>query len=68
MELVFLNNYAELNDKEIVNKIINKPYNEELQHTLFIIAMTRFCTSCIGKSTIKTRLGMRIVLEIYLDS
>ena len=29
MGLVFLNNYAELNDKEIVNKIINKPYNEE---------------------------------------
>ena len=29
MGLVFLNNYAELNDKELVNKIINKPYNEE---------------------------------------
>lgn len=29
MGLVFLNNYSELNDKEIVNKIINKPYNEE---------------------------------------
>lgn len=29
MGLIFLNNYAELNDKEIVNKIINKPYNEE---------------------------------------
>lgn len=29
MGLVFQNNYAELNDKEIVNKIINKPYNEE---------------------------------------
>lgn len=29
MGLVFLNNYAELNDKEIVNKIISKPYNEE---------------------------------------
>lgn len=29
MGLAFLNNYAELNDKEIVNKIINKPYNEE---------------------------------------
>ena len=29
MGLKFQNNYAELNDKEIVNKIINKPYNEE---------------------------------------
>ena len=29
MGLVFLNNYVELNDKELVNKIINKPYNEE---------------------------------------
>lgn len=29
MGLVFLNNYVELNDKEIVNKIINKPHNEE---------------------------------------
>lgn len=29
MGLVFLNNYAELNDKEIVNKIINKPYNND---------------------------------------
>jgi len=29
MELTFLNNYTELNDKEIVDKIINKPYNEE---------------------------------------
>lgn len=29
MGLVFLNNYTELNDKEIVDKIINKPYNEE---------------------------------------
>jgi len=29
MELAFQNNYIELNDKEIVDKIINKPYNEE---------------------------------------
>lgn len=29
MGLVFLNNYTELNDKEIVDKIINRPYNEE---------------------------------------
>ena len=29
MELTFMNNYTELNDKEIVDKIINKPYNEE---------------------------------------
>lgn len=29
MELVFLNNYTELNDKEIVDKIINQPYDDE---------------------------------------
>lgn len=29
MGLVFLYNYSDLDDKEIVSKIINKPYNEE---------------------------------------
>lgn len=68
MELTFLNNYTELNDKEIVDKIINKPYNEEAAAYLIYNRYDPLLQNYTETSLIKTHRGMRIALAIYLDS